>query len=61
MLDGFIVPMDLELVNANIEATVEMEAEIGMEVHLTYDGFEPHGAIAGVAIAGKAIAGYIWS
>lgn len=59
--DNFIIPMELELVNANITATVEMDPDIDMQVHLTYGGYEPHSAIAGIAIAGKAIAGYIWS
>lgn len=59
--DNYIIPMTLELVNANIEAVVEMKPEIEAQIHLTYDGYEPHSAIAGIAIAGKAIAGYIWS
>lgn len=57
--DRFIVPVELEIIDAIISVIVN--PEIDMEVHLTYDGYEPHGAIAGVAIAGKAIAGYIWS
>lgn len=66
-----IIPMTLEMINANIGMTLEdtedigmtleMPEEIPMLVHLIYGGFEPQGAIAGIAVAGIAIAGYVWS
>lgn len=73
MLEGFkyIIPMSLDLDDveidmdvknpAEIEMAIEKDYDIEMVVHLIYGGFDPQSAIVGIAVAGIAIAGYVWS
>lgn len=63
MLEGFkyIIPMSLDLDDVEIDMDVENPAEIEMAIHLIYGGFDPQSAIAGIAVASIAIAGYVWS